>query len=341
MKRMKKWLTALHTTRMIQIWLLVASVFVAAFPINGNCGDKPIVIKAVTAFGKNHIIFPPTIPELIKRVDEKSGGRLKIRWIGGPEVVKGFDQPEALQKGMIDMILYIPTSWYKPILPVAECKGLSELTAPEERKSGAFDLWKEVFRKYCNAELLGFWSTGSRFNIFTVDKVETLSDLKGKTIRVMPLYAPFIESLGASPIIMPPTELYTALQRKVVDGYMWLDIGSVTFGWHEVVHFMVQPPIFRGEATVAINLDKFNQIPKDLQDVLNTTMEEMEVFGIQVEKDLLVKENEAMQKAGVEKVMLPPEDAGKIETMSQEVTWKLLEERAPDYAPQFRKLTRK
>lgn len=338
MKRIEEWLTALHPTITFQIWVLTALVFVAAFPLDGNCGQKPILIKAVTAFAKNHIIFKP-IPEFIKRVEDKSDGRLKINWIGGPEVVKGFDQPEALRTGMIDMLLYIPTSWYKPILPVAECKGLSQLTAPEERTAGAYALWKEVFKKFCNAELLGFWSTGSRFNLFTIDKVDTLYDLKGKTIRVMPLYAPFIESLGASPMIMPPSELYTALQRKVVDGYMWLDIGSVTFGWHEVVHYMVQPPVFRGEATVAVNLDKFNQIPADLQELLHTTMKAMEVVGIQMEKELIVKENESLLKAGVQNVTLPSEDAGKFQAMSQDVTWKILEGRAPEYAPRFRELT--
>lgn len=340
MKQFREWVKTYRQWVVIQQLLMVALVLVLAIPVTGSCGDKPIVLKAITAFPKNHITFKP-IPELIKRVKEESGGRLQIKWIGGPEVVKGFDQPEALRTGMIDMILYIPTSWYRPILPVADCKGLSELTAPEERASGAYALWQEVFRKHCNAEHLGFWDTNIRFSLFTIDKVQSLEDLKGKTIRVMPLYAPFIESLGASPMILPPSELYTALQRKVVDGYMWLEIGSVSFGWHEVTNFMVQPSVFRGEATVAVNLDKFQKMPADLQSLLRTTMKEMEVVGNQMLGELVRQEQEALQKEGVKTITLPSEDAEKFKSLSQQVTWKILTDRSPEYAPQFHKLSRK
>ncbi len=320
--------------------VFVLLFFILVIPLHGSCGDKPIVLKAITAFPKNHITYKP-IPEFIKRVKEASQGRLEIKWIGGPEVMKGFDQPEALRVGMIDMILYIPTSYFRPILPVADCKGLSRLTAPEERVSGAYDLWQEVFRKNCNAEHLGFWDTNIRFQLFTVDKIQTLNDLKGKTIRVMPLYAPFIKALGASPMMIPPPELYTALQRKVVDGYMWLEVGSVSFGWNEVTHYMIQPTVFRGEATVAVNLDKFNQLPRDLQAVLHNTMKEMEVVGNGMLEELVRQEREAAIKGGMQEISLSAADAEKIENLSQEVTWNILNERDPEYAPKFRKLTEK
>lgn len=313
-------------------------VFLLTIPQPGFCGDKPIVLKGITAFPKSQREFE-VVRELVDQVNTRSKGRLKINWIGGPEVVKGFDQPEALRSGMIDMLLYIPTSWFRPILPVSEAKGLSEMTATQERKNGAYDLWQEVFRKHCNAEHLGFWTTDLKFQLFTTFNVKSIEDLKGKTIRVMPLYAPFLESLGASPIMMPPPELYTALQRKVVDGYMWLELGPVSFGWHEVTKYMIEPTVFRGEATVAVNLDKFNKLPEDLQTLLHTTMADMEVAGDKIMAGMLSEEKKAMLDAGVQQINLAPADADKFKTASKDVTWSIVEKRAPEYAPKFRKLT--
>lgn len=340
MKQLHRWTNLCRVLKRLHWGVWVVLAFLLAIPSFGLCGDKPIVLKGITAFPKSNREFM-VVRELVKRVNEGSQGRLKINWIGGPEVVKGFDQPEALRSGMIDMLLFIPTGWYRPILPVAECKGLSQLTAAEERANGTYDLWKDVFRKNCNAEHLGFWTTTLNFQLFTIFPVKGIEDLKGKTIRVMPLYAPFLKALGASPIMMPPPELYTALQRKVVDGYMWLEQGPVSFGWHEVTKYMIEPTVFRGEATVAVNLDKFSKLPADLQVFLQKTMADMEAVGDKMLEDLAREDKATMLKAGVEVNTLPPEDAEKFITTSQEVTWKLVEERAPVYAPKFRQLTTK
>lgn len=340
MKKLQDWLKPRTGSSALQFALIVAVLTLFAFPNLSISGDKKYKIKAITAFPKNHAVLVAVVPELIKRVKEKSGGRLEINWIGGPEVVKGFDQAEALRSGMIDMVLYIPTSWMKSVLPIVDAKGLSEFTAPEERENGAYALWQDTFRTV-NIEHLGFWSTSLKFQLYTVDKISNFDDLKGKTIRVMPLYAPFIKATGASPITMAPPELYTALQRKVVDGYIWLEFGSVTSGWNEVVNYMTTPVIFRGEATAAVNLDKFQKLPQDLQDLLHETMAEMELYDIEQMNRMVKEEKETMIKGGMEVIELPETDAKKFTTMSQDITWQTIIDRNPELGPKFRELTTK
>jgi len=337
MKRFHDWLKSGPQSSAILFALLISVLTILAFPNQSASSEKKYTLKAITAFPKNHAILV-VVPELIKRVKEKSNGRLEIKWIGGPEIVKGFDQAEALRSGMIDMLLYIPTSWMKSALPIVDAKGLSELTAPEERASGAYNLWQDTFRTV-NIEHLGFWSTSLRFQLYTIDKISSLDDLKGKTIRVMPLYVPFIKALGASPITMAPPELYTALQRKVVDGYIWLEFGSVTSGWNEVVNYMTTPTIFRGEATCAVNLDKFKALPKDLQDILHETMAEMELYDIEQMNRLVMQEKETMIKGGMEVIPLPEEDANKFVKLSQDITWQSIIDKEPELGKKFRELT--
>ncbi len=339
MKRLHDWLGSGPGSSVLQFAFIVAVLTLFCFPNPSVSGEKKYTLKAITAFPKNHAVFV-SLPEFIKRVKEKSGGRLEIKWIGGPEIVKGFDQGEALRSGMIDMLLYIPTSWLKSVLPIVDAKGLSQYTAPEERENGAFAFWQDTFRSV-NIKHLGFWSTSLKFQLYTIDKITTLDDLKGKTIRVMPLYLPFIKALGASPITMAPSDLYTALQRKVVDGYIWLEFGSVTSGWNEVVNYMTTPTIFRGEATAAVNLDTFNKLPKDLQDILTETMAEMEIYDNEQMDRMVKEEKEAMLKGGMEVVELPEEDAKKITTMAQAITWQTIIDKNPDLGPKFRTMTTK
>ena len=121
------------------IWLTLG-LFVSWGFIATTVHSAPIVLKAVTAFPKNHLNNDP-VPILVDKVNKRAEGKLKIDWVGGPEVIKSFDQVLALKGGTIDMLLYYPFGYMKPVMPEAWAKGLTELAEWEERKSGAFDLW--------------------------------------------------------------------------------------------------------------------------------------------------------------------------------------------------------
>jgi TRAP-type C4-dicarboxylate transport system substrate-binding protein len=135
------------------IGLFVASVVLISFSTVRAHGET-IVIKGVTAFPKNHTNVDP-VQLFIDRVNKRAAGRLKIEWLGGPEVVQTFDQIHALKAGTIEMLLYYPFGYMKPLMPECWAKGLSRLSAWEERKSGAHDLWEEIFAKRVNAKYIG------------------------------------------------------------------------------------------------------------------------------------------------------------------------------------------
>jgi TRAP-type C4-dicarboxylate transport system substrate-binding protein len=162
----------------------------------------PIVLKALTAFPKNHLNNDP-VPIFIDKVNKRTAGKVKIDWVGGPEVIKTFDQIHALKAGTIDMILYYPFGYMKSVMPESWCKGLSELAEWEERKTGAFELWSEIFEKRVNAKYLGRLHSLLPFMVFSNKKIEKTEDFRGMKMRVMPLYIPFLKALGASPVTIP------------------------------------------------------------------------------------------------------------------------------------------
>ena len=151
----------------------------------------------------------------------------------------------------------------KLLMPEAEAKGFSELMEWEERKSGAFELWTEIFEKRVNAKYLGKFHNNLRFYIFTNKKVEKIADFKGQNIRTMPLYIPFIKALGANPVTIPPSEMYTSLERGVVDGMMYPKYGLTSWGLQEVLKYTTEPGVFQIEPATMINLDRWKKIPQD------------------------------------------------------------------------------
>jgi len=298
--------------------------------------SQVIVIKAVTSFPKPNLNNDP-VPLFIEAINQKSHGRLRIDWLGGPEVFATFDQIHALKAGTIDAILYYPFAYMKSLMPEAEAKGLSELNEWEERKSGGFELWTEIFEKRVNAKYLGKFHNNLRFYIYTNKKVEKVADFKGQNLRTMPLYIPFIKALGANPVTVPPPEMYTSIERGVVDGLMYPKYSMTSWALQEVLKFTIEPGVFNIEPATMINLDRWKKIPKDLQDILLETMKDFEYIaamrGIMIEE----KEDRVREKAGMKIIRLPPEEAAKYTKLAYDTTWEQILKASPEYYPKLRK----
>jgi TRAP-type C4-dicarboxylate transport system substrate-binding protein len=321
------------------IWGLVIIGFLFGFAVT-DVESAPIVLKAVTAFPKNHLNNDP-VPIFVDKVNKRAAGKLKIDWVGGPEVIKSFDQALAVKAGTIDMNLYYPFGYMKPIMPEAWAKGLTELAEWEERKTGAFELWGEIFEKRVNAKYLGRMHNLVPFMVFSNKKIEKVDDFKGMKIRVMPLYIPFMKALGASPITIPPTEIYTSMERGVVDGFMWPNVGMISWGLQEVTKYVIEPGVFQMEPATMINMAKWKKIPKDMQDLLMEVMEDIEYIGTMRNALIVEKEDRIRKKAGMKTITLPPGEDEKFRKICLDKTWEFVIEGCPEYGPKLRKASSK
>jgi TRAP-type C4-dicarboxylate transport system substrate-binding protein len=302
--------------------------------------SEPIVLKGLTPWPSNNLNLDP-VPMLIDKINKNAKGRLKIEWVGGPEVMKQFDQIHALKAGTIDMLLYYPSGYMASLMPEAWAHCLSELAEWEERKTGAFDLWCEIFAKRVNAQYLGRMHSLLRFMIYSNKKIQKVEDFRGMKMRVQPLYIPFMKALGAAPVTIKSSEIYTAMERGVVDGFMRPRFGMISWGLHEVTKYMIEPGLYQTDAATMVNLDKWKKIPKDLQNMVMEVMQDMEYIatmrGIMIEK----KEDAVRAKAGMEIIQLPPQEAQKLVKICYNSTWDHLMEKAPEYTTKLRKLSTK
>jgi len=321
-------------------WFLLAWMVMVSLAGGGVNAQEPIVIKAVTYAPPNHISVDPVLI-LIDKINTLGKGRVKIDLIGGPEVIAPFDMPQALKSGAIDMVAYIPMSYMKSIVPEAEAKGVSEIAEWEERKSGAYDLWCEIFAKKGNIKYLGRFHSLSPFRVYCNKKIEKIADFKGMKMRVNPLYIPFMKALGVAPVSAPPTEIYTLLERKVVEGTMWPTHGMISFGFHKLLKYAIEPGVFQIDTSTHMNLDKWNKLPKDVQDLIMGVMQDMEWIGSMRGMVRTEAEGNVKKRAGMQFIQLPKEEAETFQKIAYEKTWEYIIGISPEYGPKLKKLTQK
>jgi TRAP-type C4-dicarboxylate transport system substrate-binding protein len=323
--------------KVVVVAIIIGFLFAFA-PPEARSGE--IVLKAVTMFPKPHLNNDP-VPIFIDKVNKRAQGRLRIDWVGGPEVIKGFDQPHAIKAGTIDMVLYMAFAYCKSLMPEAEAQGLSELAIWEERKTGAFDLWTKIFEKRLNAKYIGRLHSLCPFQVYTNKKVAKVADFRGLKIRVMPLYIPFMKALGAAPVMIRPPEIYTSMERGVVDGYMWPNAGVISWGLQEVTKYVIRPGVFQMEPATLITMAKWNQIPKDLQEMIMEVIQDVEYIGTMRNEMIMDKEDKVRKAAGMKDIVLPPAEAEKFRKLAYDKTWEVVIKNAPENGPKLRELSSK
>ena len=307
--------------------------------IPSSAGAKePIVLKTVSHLAPDNPHCTTNQP-FIDMVNKRAKGELIIKFLGGPEVIPSFDQPEALKKGVVDILPTEPGSWFKPLMGIAaDISGLSEIPAWKERETGAFEVYDELFRKFANTKYLGRPHGGWGYNFYTNKKIEKIEDFKGLNIRVHSLFAPFTKAVGASPITMPVPEIYQAMERHIIDGFMFPTFGITGYAFQEVTKYKIEPEVFQGSAASLINLNTWNKLPKHLQDLLMDVSKIMEYWGPADAMWRREAEKHILAEAGMQAISLPPKDAELFYNLAYETTWKKIMEDAPEYGAKLRKM---
>jgi TRAP-type C4-dicarboxylate transport system substrate-binding protein len=278
-------------------------------------------IRIVTAWSEKaveHYGFFLVLDELKKRL----GNRVEFKYLGGPEVVPYFDQYEMLSKGVFELG-HLPGNMAKNFVPVADALHLHRLTPWELRSRGAYDIFRKAFEDKFNLVFLG--TTAGRnymYILYSNFEAKSLADFKGKTFRVAPVYVPLLKTLGAGTVTMPTGEVYTAMERKVVDGFGWPTIGPLDFGWQEVTKFRIDPPFYPVDVNIYFNKTAFYKLPQDVQKEIEKVVQDVEKQVYEKYGELVAKEEKGLQEKGMKFVKLPPADAKKFLEIAMDEGWK-------------------
>ncbi len=326
--------------------LVVLALFLGGSTLlfqTGPALGETVTLKAITAWPKNasdNKSLDFFLESVAQQIAKKYPGELKINLVGGPEAVKIQDQVPAAQRGMVD-IVHTTNAYYVSVLPEADAMKLSEFPPWEERTNGAWEFYNDLHEKRLGLHFLGRIGTDLPFNLY-LSKPISAADLKGFNIRVSPMYLQVIKGLGGNPVVIPPTEVYTALERKVVDGYCWPTIGIREWGWEKQTKYVVEPGFYSGPHPMVINLKTWNGLPKKLQDVITEASMEAEKKTVAYYLEEIKKEFPLLKQAGLQIITLPPAEKEKFLKVAQEEGWKDIIQKCPQTGPKLKELlTRK
>ena len=180
-------------------------------------------LRLVSAFAENGI-YVVHLQKWIQKFNAEGKGTLQINFIGGPKAIPTFEAGNAVKTGVVDMALSTG-AFYTNVMPEADFLKLTQIPIAEQRRNGAFAAINELWMQKGNMVYLARMVENQPFHLYLNKKVDK-PDLTGLKIRITPVYRDFFASLGANVVTMPPGEVYTALERNVVDGYGW-PIGGI------------------------------------------------------------------------------------------------------------------
>jgi TRAP-type C4-dicarboxylate transport system substrate-binding protein len=174
------------------------------------------------------------------------------------------------------------------------------------------------------------------FHVYLTKPVDKPS-LAGLKIRITPVYRDFFTALGATVMQTAPGEVYTALERGVVDGYGWPIGGIFDNNWQERTRFRVDPGFYDAEVSIIMNRDAWSRLGARQRDFLLTQtrlLENRNDYWKIYAKD----EAERQAKAGIKVIRFEGAQAKEFIDKAYETGWAGIIKNSPVHGPKMRQL---
>ncbi|MBN9460283.1 MAG: TRAP transporter substrate-binding protein DctP [Burkholderiales bacterium] len=315
----------------------IAAVLAAALAAPAASAQET-TLKVVSAFSENSI-YVKRLETWMQKVNADGKGVLQLNFIGGPRAVPTFEVGNAVKTGVVDIAL-TTGAFYTNLMPEADALKLAQSTIAEQRRNGAFEVINKIWNERANMYYLGRPVEGQTFHLYLNKKIDK-PDLSGLKIRVTPVYRDFFQALGAQVVTTAPGEVYTALERGVVDGYGWPIGGIFDLGWQEKTKYRVDPGFYNVEVSLVMNLDAWKRLTPAQRDFLTK-----EVLAFEAQNGFWKGDNEAEAKrqaqAGVQTITFDAATSKRYLDTAYEAGWKAILKASPDNGAKLREaLSRK
>jgi len=302
------------------------AVFATLFTLSGVAAADEVVLKTQTALPKNHDLSKSFITSFVEPLNAQGKGIVRIDFLGGPEINPPDKAAPAVQRGAIDL-LHTPAAYHAGIVPQGATMMATNLGVDEYRANGAFDMLEPNWEKKLNSKILAIGETSAQFYLYLTIKPKLrpdgVIDLKGVKIRTTGAYRPLVQALGATPVqITNAGEVYTALERGLVEGFGWPTVGLASQKLVKLVKYRVDPPFYHLANVVLVNLDKWNSMPKPAQDLVLKVAAEYEKASIDNMLRAAKTDEDAIKAAGVQIFAMQGEGAKKYLQIAYEAQWK-------------------
>jgi tripartite ATP-independent transporter DctP family solute receptor len=207
-------------------------------------------------------------------VEQRSAGKLQIRIFPGSQLGKDEDVLEQARAGA-NVAVLVDGGRLAPFVKDFGILGAPYLVDNFDQmlrlQSGPlFKSWVEKLRGAANLQVLSFdWFQGHR-HVLTNTPVKVPADLKGVRMRTpgAPVWLETVRAMGATPTGMPWSEVYSALQTKVIDGAEAQHPAVYGARLYEVVKYVTKTEHIYLITGIVTSRTWFDKLPADQQAIL-------------------------------------------------------------------------
>lgn len=297
-------------------------------------------LTVITSWAKN-IEFAADALLLVDEINKAGKGIIRVKYLGGPEVIPQRQMAYALKRGVVD--IYFGAATYTiGLAPESDAFLGSSITPMEARASGAYVPIERIWNEKLNAHFLGWHQTGPRLHIFMRAppklRPDGLPDVTGLRIRTSPTYRAFLDAMGTIPIDIPSSDVYTALERGTVEAIAWTGTSMSTEGFQAFVHSRIDPGVLQYAMTAQINLDRWRRLSPAARRILE---EQTALYEVESRKRFLARneaEKQLLLAEGITGFELAPDAAARYQALAVEAVWARMGKVAPDAVRELRPL---
>lgn len=324
--------------------MTLAALFTAAALTLAGCGEQKEQAGAPGAasitWKAQSLWQAGTLPhrmfeEFAQRVSERSGGRLKIEALPVNTVVSSTESLDAVAAGILQAQHSGPayfTGKDAAFALLSDPQGGFE--TPEQMRQwmqsgGGLELARELYARYNVFFVGGVWYGAE--SLVSKKPIRTLTDFKGVKIRApQGIGQDIFQILGAAPVNLPGSEVYTALERGVIDASDWGTLSmNEDLGYHKLARYPIYPGFHSMPmADFAVNMNDWNALPGDLKALVE---EEVGNFATDMVARNRIADEEVLARAKelrIEAVDLPAQERRKFREIARAV-WKEYAARSP------------
>lgn len=289
----------------------------------------------LSSWDASYNAVPVFVDTFIEKLKEKSNGEMTAQ-MRGPETVPPFEQLQPVSSGLFDFLF---THGAYHLGETGMGFGLDALKDDPiaRRESGVYELIDKHYESR-GLKLIGVFSSASGYHFLLRQPIGEDGALKGRKVRASATYHDMVVQLNGAVVSLPASEIYSSLERGVVDGAAWPVFGAMEYRWYEVSKYMTRPTFGVTNQILFMNLDAWEDLSEKQQNIIKDVARELEVSGRNVFAGLWEKEDAAMQKAGLQITEFGPEIAPNVDAMFSAGVWKQVRERSGADGEAFYKL---
>lgn len=273
-----------------------------------SSGAAPAVQSGKTYEWKMVTTWPPRFPvlgegaeQLAAWIDEMSGGRLKIRVYGGGELVPALEAFDAVSQGVVEMA-HSASYYWAGKAPATQFFSAVPFGMNAQQmnawilRGGGLELWEELYGQF-NLVPMPCGNTGVQMGGWFNKKINSLEDFKGLKMRIPGLGGKVIEKAGGSAILSAGGEIFTNLERGVIDATEWIGpYHDYMMGFPKIADYYYYPGWHEPGTVLELFINKtaFEGLPKDLQEIIRA--------GAQYSNIWMLSEFEAQNNIYLQKI---------------------------------------